>query len=1210
MRGTPTTIAVACAATGFLSLLAMAPPASPAKAPVTGPDAKQAAKPASPPAIRYGRDIRPILSDRCFTCHGPDPAKRDSKLRLDVREDATTARKGSTPIVPGHPETSELWRRIGSHDATDMMPPPSSGKRPLSADELEKVRRWIEEGAPYEPHWAFVPPKLPELPAVRDAAWVKSPIDRFTLSAMEAAGATPSPEADRETLLRRAFLDVTGLPPTPEELDAFLADTAPNAYERAIDRLLTEEPYRTRYAERMTAPWLDASRYADTCGIHMDAGRSIWLWRNWVLDAYHDNMPFDRFLTEQIAGDLLPNATDAQRIASGFHRNHVTTDEGGAIAEEYLVEYAVDRVATTGSVFLGLTLGCARCHDHKYDPVTQEDFYRLYAYFNSIEEPGLYSQLPDPTRAFEPFLAVATKEQESRLSEIGKRLTEAKAASTSVAPEEVAARDAFLARAGTDLGVRWTSTAPTAMHTESGATMAQQPDRSVVVTGPKVAQDEYTFTYRLDGERRRLIMLEALTDPSIPNNRVGRSENGNAVVTGVAVTATSVTDPTVSRPVPLAWAWADVSQTDGDWDVTNLLAPGKIGWAVGGQYAEGGRLAMFLAAEPFGFDGGTDVTVTISFRSPWIDHSFGRLRWSFAAAPDEAFATLPEGLSRWMIAGPFPVQERPQAFAREFGPELDTTIDPNREFEGGLRWKPFLAMRDAAVVPLDPGVAAHYVGRRVFSPTRRRVPLSLGSDDGIRVYVNGRQAFAREVDRSATADQDLIDIDLEPGLNAVVFKIANTGGPAAIYHRVRERIGLLEDSLAAALAPPAARPPLLVERMSVDWLERYSERRRALAAEIATLERERTTVQEQIPRTMVMKELDRPRETFVLKRGKYDQPDRSHPVERGIPATLGAPPKDAPANRLGLAQWLVDANNPLVARVTMNRLWEQLFGYGIVRTTEDFGLQGDWPSHPELLDWLAVRFRDGGWDVKAMLREMLTSATYRQAARTRPELAEIDPENRLLTHFPRKRLTAEQIRDQALYVSGLLVEKVGGISVKPYQPMGLWEEVAMIQSNTRIFRRGTGEDLWRRSIYTYWKRAAPPPAMLTFDAPTRESCVVRRGVTNTPLQALALWNDEQIVEASRVLAARTLAERTDDRERLVRIFRRCTGHVPDERTLGKLSATLEAYRSRYRAAPEDAAKLLTIGDAPVPQEIDRAELAAWTLMASAALNLDVTITKD
>jgi hypothetical protein len=1200
---------IACLTAGAGFLLA-APAASPLPTPTLpastlGEPAGLAAEP-----LRYGRDIRPILSDRCFLCHGPDAATRHADLRLDVREEATATRKGVTAIVPGRPEQSELWRRITSHDANDMMPPPDSNKRTLSESERALVRRWIEEGAVYEPHWAFIPPERPAPPAVTNEAWVRSPIDRFTLAAMERANATPSPEADRETLARRLFLDLTGLPPTPEEIDAFVGDTRPDAYERLVDRLLTEEPYRTRYAERMTAPWLDAARYADTCGIHMDAGRSIWLWRDWVIDAYRTNMPFDRFVVEQVSGDLLPNASDSQRVASGFNRNHVTTDEGGAIAEEYLVEYAVDRVSTTGSVFLGLTLGCARCHDHKYDPISQQEFFQLYAYFNSIEEPGLYSQEPDPTRAFEPFLAVPSIEQRDRLSAIGERLGAAKAAASTVSPEEERERERFLASASDELGSRWMSPPPTSATAESGASLTTQDDASILVSGANPAQDEYIISYRLDGTGHRMLMLEALSNPSIPNDRVGRSDNGNVVVTGLSATATSVSDPTQTKPIQLGWAWADVSQSDGDWSVTNLLGPGAIGWAVGGQFAAGGRLALFIANEPFGFEGGTDVRITMSFRSPWIGHAFGRVRWSFANPPETTLERLPEAVSAWRMAGPFPVERREDAYAKVFGPELDTTLDHTRAFEGDLRWRPIPTMRDAEAIALDPGVAAHYLARRVFSPTPRTVQLSLGSDDGLRVFANGREIFGLEVDRSVAPDQNIIDLPLAAGMNVITFKVANTGGPAGFYHRVLERINLLEDALAASVAPAAARPAALVDRMRTAWLERQSERRRELTAEIATLERERGAIEAAVPRTMVMKELPQPRETFVLSRGLYDQPDRSRPVTRGIPAALGTLPANAETNRLGLAKWLVDPSNPLLARVTVNRLWEQVFGEGIVRTTEDFGLQGEWPSHPELLDWLAVEFREGGWNVQQLLRTLVTSSTYRQAARVRIEYAERDPENRLLTHFPRARLAAEQIRDQALFASGLLVEKVGGPSVKPYQPPGLWEEVAMLQSNTRIFQRGTGEDLWRRSMYSYWKRAAPPPALMAFDAPTRESCVVRRGVTNTPLQALALWNDEQIVEASRVLAARTVILASDDRERVRMMLRRCTGHDPDAGTIDRFLTALNAYRARYGAAKADAERLLAVGDAPVPQEIDPAELASWTMLANAALNLDATITKD
>ncbi|MEY5061813.1 MAG: hypothetical protein RIS45_1734, partial [Planctomycetota bacterium] len=513
--------------------------------------------------IRYGRDIRPILSDRCFLCHGPDRAKQKAGLRLDIREEALAPREAGAAIVPGNAEASQLWKRITSTDADEVMPPPESHKRAISDGERELLRRWIEAGAPYEQHWAFTPPEAKPAPKTRNATWARNDIDRFVLARLERAGAKPSADADAEDLVRRVFLDLTGLPPTPAETDAYLSDTRPDRYERLVDMLLTEEPYRTRYAERMSVPWLDLSRYADTCGIHMDAGRQMWLWRDWVIEAFRQNKPYDDFIVEQIAGDLLPNATTDQVIASGFNRNHVTTDEGGAINEEYLLEYAVDRVNTTGVAFLGLSVGCARCHDHKFDPVTMEDFYSLIAFFNSNEEPGLYSQIPDPNRALEPFIEVPRKDAESQLAALADAEKAARAQQAQAGDSERAELDAFVA--GVRSGVNALPVSVVGATSRDGATLAAQPDGSVLASGANPKADEHTIVLRTEARGMRLLMLEAMTDPSHASNRVGRAFNGNAVLDSIEVEAVSVADPTKREKVDLVWAWADYEQENGDY---------------------------------------------------------------------------------------------------------------------------------------------------------------------------------------------------------------------------------------------------------------------------------------------------------------------------------------------------------------------------------------------------------------------------------------------------------------------------------------------------------------------------------------------------------------------------------------------------------------------------------------------------------------------
>lgn len=1174
-----------------------------------------AGAPSSPAPLRYGRDIRPLLADRCFKCHGADAASREADLRLDERASATAPREGGAALVPGSADESQLWRRITSGDPSFRMPPPGSHKAPLTDGERALVRRWIEEGAVYETHWAFVKPERPPLPEVRGTAWPRNPIDRFVLSELERRGLDPSPEADRPTLLRRLMFDATGLPPTLEELDAFESDARPDAFERWVDRVLTEEPYRSRHAERLTAPWLDLARYADTSGIHTDAGRQIWPWRDWVLTAYRENMPFDRFVTEQIAGDLLPDATLAQKVASGFHRNHVTSDEGGAIPEEYLVEYAVDRVATTGSVFLGLTLGCARCHDHKFDPVSQAEYYGLYAYFNSIDEPGLYSQLPDSQRAFEPFLPVPSPAQAAERSALSDALDRARSALTEPVPGEDAAREASFTAVRAEAGIRWETLRGVAAASRGGAALTRLADDSFLASGANPDTDEHTFSLRTTATSLRLVALEALADPSLPGGRVGRAPNGNAVLTGVSAEAVSIADPTRRAAVRLVWAWADHEQANGDFRAVNVLdGHDKLGWAVQGHERPGNRVLLLLSAEPFGFDGGTELRVVLQYASPYAAHVLGRVRFSASPLADPGLTHLPLTHSDWYLAGPFQADSPEAAYTRAAGPELDKAIDVELNFGAGNQyWTHRRDFADGALHVLAEGVNSSYVGRRVYAPTARESDLSLGSDDGIRVFVNGEDVFSKRVDRPLAANQDRVRVAWRAGFNSIVLKIVNTGGKAGFFHeRVvpeKELAGDLPGVLLTDLHPFAD----LQDRVVRQWRMRHSPAYRERVREVEQLQAKLAKLDTEIPLTMVMKELPEPRPAFVLTRGLYNLPDRSRPAPRSVPAALGRMPEGAPADRRGLAAWLVSPENPLVARVAVNRLWELCFGTGIVRTTEDFGLQGEWPSHPELLDWLAVEFREKGWDVREILRLILTSSTYRQSSRFRAESAQLDPDGRILSRFPRSRLTAEQLRDAALAASGLLVERFGGPSVKPYQPPGLWEEVAMPASNTRVYQRDDGERLYRRSLYTYWKRACPPPALMTLDAPTREFCTPRRSTTNTPLQALVLWNDEQFVEAARALAERALARRpsaADDRAALSDLFRRCASRRPTAEEVDAMEEALTWYRARFGGSPAEAVPLLSVGARPAARDVPAPELAAWTIVASAILSSDASLCKD
>ncbi|MBL8860955.1 MAG: PSD1 domain-containing protein [Planctomycetes bacterium] len=1180
---------------------------------------------AAPPP-RFGRDVRPILSDRCFACHGPDERTREARLRLDTFEGATAARRGGAAIVPGDPDQSLLLERVHAADEDERMPPAASGKRALSDAERETLRAWIAAGAHYEPHWAFVPPVAPPLPAVRDARWPRNAFDHFVLAELEARGLAPSPEADRATLARRLFLDLTGLPPTPEELDAFERDARPDAVERLAEHLMSAEPYRTRHAERLAQPWLDAARYADTSGIHTDAGRQTWAWRDWVLAAYRDNLPFDRFLTEQLAGDLLPDATDASRTATGFLRNHVTTDEGGAIPEEYLVEYAVDRTATVGSVFLGLTLGCARCHDHKYDPISQAEFFALYAHFNSVEEPGLYSQLPDPRRAFEPFLVLPRPEQRRERDALAAELERARAELSAGTPGDDAARAAAFEALRAESALAWETPRVLGARSEQGATATLQDDGSVLLSGANPAQDTLELELEVLAEGLRLVLLEALPDPSFGHESAGRAANGNAVLTRLTLDAASVRDPARHATIDLSWAWADHEQQDGDHRVVNALDGSGDGWAIDGHRQSGARAALFQADAPFGYSGGTRLRLRLEHLSRYARHTLGRVRVRVARANAALLERLPAAYGTWHVAGPFAAATRADVFGQVFGPEAEPALDPARAFGADQRrWTRDFRLRDAALNVLPAGVVATYVGRHVFAPSARAVELALGSDDGFRLFLDGAEVAAREVDRGLALDQDRATVNFPRGRSTLVLKDVNTGGQGGFAFRAEPRETELAHDLVLGLLPPGARSAEHDARLALAWQLQRSPAAREARARIAAVEARVAALEADYPRTMVMRELPVPRETFVLVRGEYDKPDKARPVTRGVPSALGALPADAPRDRLGLARWMLAPEHPLVARVAANRLVELVFGVGLVRTSDDFGHQGEWPTHAELLDWLAVRYRESGWDTRALLRMLVTSATYRQSSARRPDLEEIDPENRLLASFPRTRLPAEAVRDLALHAAGLLVEELGGPSVKPYQPDGLWQEVAMPASNTRVYERGAGRDLWRRSLYTYWKRAAPPPTLLAFDAPTRESCTIRRATTNTPLQALALWNDPQFVEAARVLAQRTLLEpATDlqpdgraavrasdpDEARLARLVRRVTGTAPDDEELGHLRAVLSGFRARYRDAPEDARALLSVGEAARDERLDPVEHAAWTLVASAVLSLDAAITRD
>ncbi|RMH12753.1 MAG: DUF1553 domain-containing protein, partial [Planctomycetota bacterium] len=1159
--------------------------------------------------VQFNRDIRPILSDRCFPCHGPEEASREATggLRLDSFEGATVdLGDGRRPLVPGDPASSVIIQRLLASDPDDRMPPPDSHLT-ISPSEIDLIARWIAQGGEYSKHWSFVPPIRPELPHVNNESWCRNPIDRFILARLEAINIEPSPEADRETLIRRLSFDLTGLPPTPEQIDAFIADESDDAYERLVDRLLASE----HYGERLAMMWLDVARYADTNGYHHDNERTQWPWRDWVIDAFNNNMGYDQFIIEQIGGDLIPNASLSQTIATGFCRNHPMTDEGGAIDEEYRVEYAADRVETMSSAFLAITMNCVRCHDHKYDPFTQEDYYGLFAFFNSINERGLYDRAQgDRDKAFPPFLKAPNEQQQAEIEAIETQIAALRARMEGPIAGLDDAQRAWEEDLRNRHSIRWADVSLVGATSSAGAELRILDDGSVLAAGANPDQDRHTVILRTDASALNAIMLEALPDESMYEGRIGRAENGNAVLSGIEVEAVSIADPAKSRTVTLNYAWADLEQPNGDFDVLNALRPDDaLGWAVDAHNVQGPRAAMFISDEPFGFEGGTELRITLIYESIYARHTLGRVRLS-AAHGTQLRAAIPEALEAWFSCGPFNADNANAAFETAYGPEsirslrLDQTFGDNQR-----RWAHRPELVEGGTSTFSATSAAMYYARALFSPEERTVELSLGSDDAIKVFLNGKEVLSNNTRRGVAPDQERITLTLPPGESVVVVKVVNDGGPGAFYARRADEAPLRIRPV--ALMSPASRIEPFNTALQQGYRQRISPEYRQMRDELSAAEAALANARASIPNVMVMEELDAPTPTFVLARGQYDHPDTTRPVSRQAPEVLAPWPSDAPRDRYGLGLWLTSPENPLTARVAVNRFWQMIFGMGIVKTAEDFGAQGEWPSHPELLDYLAVDFRESGWDVKRLIRLIVTSSTYRQSSAWRPELAEIDPENRLLARSPRYRLAAEFIRDNALAAAGLLDERIGGPSVRPYQPPGLWEERSMPVSNTRFFKRDTGKDLYRRGMYTFWKRAAPPPQLATFDAPEREFCVIRRSRTNTPLQALTLMNDETYLEAARVLAERVQNELPGDgesilRKRLSRMFRLATGRIPDQDEIDVLSASYRLALREYRQRPDDAAALLSYGEWPQSESIGTAEHAAATIVANIVLNLDET----
>ncbi|MBX7257817.1 MAG: DUF1553 domain-containing protein [Candidatus Hydrogenedentes bacterium] len=1196
-RGAPDSLALYEQALQLLSTLNADVPLTPSSADPT-PSEPTAVLPAVDPKDRidFNKEIRHILSNNCFACHGPDVHQRKAGLRLDDGKAALEKREGHEPaLVPGSRDKSELWKRITCPDPDEQMPPANSN-RTLTPEQIELLGKWIDQGAVYDKHWAFKSPVRPDVPEVALSDWPRNPIDNFILTRLEKEGLKPSPQAAKETLIRRVSLDLTGLPPTPEQVEAFLNDSSPDAYEKVVDSLLASP----HYGENMARMWLDLARYADTNGYHIDNERYMWRWRDWVIDSFNRNMPFDEFTVDQLAGDLLPDATLEQKIATGFNRNHMISFEGGIIPEEYRIQYVNDRVNTTSTVWLGLTVNCTQCHDHKFDPLTQKEFYQLSAFFSSIPEQG--SDGRDGNSA--PLIKAPLPEQSARLAELNdavKRIQE-----RMDAPNEAldTAQAAWDQQEGAATRESWIPLAPKEPKSTGGATLTVREDHSVFVDGTCPEKDTYEFLVETDAMGITALRLDAIPDTALPKGLSGRAEDGTFRLTEVEAEIASSSSPQTSQK--LAFVAVDATSSASGNDIAKVLDGNpETGWTPAATETPELSSAVFVPATPFGFEGGTQIRFRLKFESPEKNHTLGR----FAVSATRDASMAPSEIGPWYMNGPFVAPDGKTAYDTAYGPE--SGVDLNATYEDHrLKWVVRPDLADGALQNLPGDVAATYLYRVVKSPSARQMRLALGSNDALKLWVNDKVVLDQNVQRPVEPDQNVISVALEPGENRILMKVVNYGNAYAFYFRkAEEQVGSMPLEIRAILGVASEqRSPRQIARLRDFYREKNSADWREMNAGVGALREQIAAVEKEVPSVMVMEELEKPRETFVLNRGAYDQPGEK--VEPETPGALIPFPADAPRNRLGYAKWLTMPEHPLTSRVTVNRYWMHYFGTGIVKTIEDFGVQGEWPSHPELMDWLATEFVRTGWDVKAMQRLIVTSATYMQSSAATPELLEKDPENRLLARGPRFRMEAEQIRDNALAISGLLVARVGGPSVKPYQPKGVWEDVAYGGEFTaQRFVQDYGDKLYRRSMYTFWKRQAPPPSMLVFDAPSREVCTARRPRTNTPLQALALLNDPQFVEAARALAERMMGSDGDTAAKIARGFELAVSRKPRPEETQILSDVLDQQLTEYRTKPEDALNYVAIGESGYDTALDPCELAAWTSVATTILNLDETISK-
>ena len=1031
--------------------------------------------------LEFNRDIRPILSDACFHCHGPDEKERKGGLRLDLESHAYKAGKsGLEAIIRGNADESEIISRIHLpvNDA-EHMPPPESGKS-LTEEQKKILAKWIDQGAEYQGHWAFIAPKRPEVPKTKGA---DHPIDSFLQNRLAEEGLGMQGEASKEVLIRRASLDLTGLPPTLSEIDAFLEDKSSKAYEKVLDRLLASP----HYGERMSLEWLDLARYADSNGFQSDGSRDMWLWREWLIKAFNRNLPFDRFTIEQLAGDMLENPSDEQIIATGFNRNHRLNGEGGRIVEEWFVETVIDRVETTGTTWLALTMTCARCHDHKYDPISQKEFFEFFAYFNSNEESGVLAANGKNGFNTPPFMKVPSEQQKVKIAELDRQVTDCekllksaeKKMNESLAQWISKSRDELLKQQNSS-SQNWKELSDDIVISKGGATFKKTENGRWLASGKNPSGDTYEIRSSIGTKKLAGILIEAFPHKSFKQIGLGRSGNGNFVLTGLDVRLESKSQKKSLLVLKLESAKASYAQKDYPPDqviknASNLTKKNSKGWAVHGfdsSKLKSAR-AMFLAKSPIDVPEDAELIITMYHKSSFTDHNIGNFKIYYAE-------------------------------------NTEVTMDGGSSMPKGV----------ISVLEKEPNA-----------------------------------------------------------LNAAERK--------ALQQYFREKVP----------------NPVSIAKSN---LEKSKKAKDAFMAKV--------------PSTMIMKEKTKPKVAFILNRGEYDQP--AEKVTRALPAVLPSLPKGSSNDRLGLAQWLVSGDHPLTARVWVNRVWERLFGVGIVKTSENFGSQAEWPVHPELLDWLSVEFvkptvlpKVSGkpaqsWDMKSMIKFIMLSDAYKQKSSAPENLFKQDPENRLLARGPRMRLKGELIRDQALFISGLLVPDLGGPSVRPYMPKGVWSETNRY-GNLRNYEADKGDGLYRRTMYTFWKRTAAPPSMLLFDAPNREVCNPKRSRTNTPLQALALMNEVTFVEAARALAEQMIIKGGDSpKQRISTGYRMATGMTPDSETLKIMVENYKRRNLEFKKDTEAAKSLVKAGASSYDTSLAVDELAAYTVTANVLLNLDQVLTKN